>query len=177
MRSVRFLAGSFLALFLVGVIVALPGAALPYWRERYGTEEGASLYFAALLLGLLLGVRLGQQERRHPLLPLALGLVGLAFLGLPFAPSYAWMALLAFLLGLGEGVMNVHGNSLVGELYPERRVELLNRVNVAFGLGAVLTPLALGSLPYAAFLALAGLLAFVTSALVLGAPPAEKRIF
>ena len=26
MRSVRFLAGSFLALFLVGVIVALPGA-------------------------------------------------------------------------------------------------------------------------------------------------------
>ena len=41
--------------------------------------------------------------------------------------------------------MNVHGNSLVGELYPERRVELLNRVNVAFGLGAVLTPLALGS--------------------------------
>ena len=70
--------------------------------------------------------------------------------------------------------MNVHGNSLVGELYPERRVELLNRVNVAFGLGAVLTPLALGSLPYAAFLALAGLLAFVTSALVLGAPPAEK---
>ena len=53
-------------------------------------------------------------------------------------------------------------------------MELLNRVNVAFGLGAVLTPLALGSLPYAAFLALAGLLAFVTSALVLGAPPAEK---
>lgn len=136
--------------------------------------RGGLLYFAALLLGLLLGVRLGQQERRHPLLPLALGLVGLAFLGLPFAPSYAWMALLAFLLGLGEGVMNVHGNSLVGELYPERRVELLNRVNVAFGLGAVLTPLALGSLPYAAFLALAGLLAFVTSALVLGAPPAEK---
>lgn len=69
MRSVRFLAGSFLALFLVGVIVALPGAALPYWRERYGTEEGASLYFAALLLGLLLGVRLGQQERRHPSFP------------------------------------------------------------------------------------------------------------
>ena len=118
MRSVRFLAGSFLALFLVGVVVALPGAALPYRRGRSGTEAGACLYFAAFLLGLLLGVRLGQQERRHPLLPLALGLVGLAFLGLPFAPSYAWMALLAFLLGLGEGVMNVHGNSLVGELYP-----------------------------------------------------------
>ena len=120
MRSVRFLAGSFLALFLVGVIVALPGAPLPDGRRRCGTEGGASRYLAAPPLGPL------------------------------------------------------HGNSLVGELFPERRVELLNRVNVAFGLGAVLTPLALGSLPYAAFLALAGLLAFVTSALVLGAPPAEK---
>jgi fucose permease len=70
--------------------------------------------------------------------------------------------------------MNVHGNSLVGELYPEKRVELLNRVNVAFGLGAVLTPLALGWLPYAGFLALAGLFAFLGGALVLGAPPAER---
>ncbi|VCU54252.1 hypothetical protein TTHN1_02061 [Thermus thermophilus] len=174
MQSVRFLAGSFLALFLVGVIVALPGAALPFWRARYGVGEEVSFFYTALLLGLLLGVRLGQEERRHPLFPLALGLVGLAFLGLAWAPTYTWVVPLAFLLGLGEGVMNVHGNSLVGELYPERRVELLNRVNVAFGLGAVFTPLALTQLPYPLVLSLVGLIALGAGLLVLGAPPAAR---
>ncbi len=166
----RFFWGSFLALFLVGVIVALPGAALPVWRERYGVEGEVSWFFAALLLGLLLGVRLAQGERRHPLFPAALLLVGLALLGVAFAPSFPWVIALACLLGLGEGVMNVHGNSLVGELDPRRRVGLLNRVNVAFGLGAVFTPFALTLLPYAGVLTLAGLLAWVGALLLWQAP-------
>ncbi|APD08948.1 MULTISPECIES: MFS transporter [Thermus] len=170
MADVRFFWGSFLALFLVGVIVALPGAALPLWRARYGVGEEVSLFFTALLLGLLLGVRLAQGERRHPLFPGALFLVGLALLGLALAPTFPWVVALAFLLGLGEGTMNVHGNSLVGELDPRRRVELLNRVNVAFGLGAVLTPFALTFLPYGLFLALAGLLASLAALLVWNAP-------
>ncbi|GAA6763909.1 MFS transporter [Thermus hydrothermalis] len=170
MADVRFFWGSFLALFLVGVIVALPGAALPLWRARYGVGEEVSFFFTVLLLGLLLGVRLAQGERRHPLFPGALFLVGLGFLGLALAPSFPWVVALAFLLGLGEGTMNVHGNSLVGELDPRRRVELLNRVNVAFGLGTVTTPFALTFLPYGLFLALAGLLALLAAFLVWGAP-------
>lgn len=174
MIQMRFFWGSFLALFLVGVAAALPGAALPTWRARYGVGEEVSFFYTALFLGLLLGVRLGQEERRHPLFPLALGLLGLAFLGLAWAPTYTWVVPLAFLLGLGQGVINVHGNSLVGELYPERRVELLNRVNVAFGLGAVFTPFALTLLPYAAVLGLAALLAWVGAGLLWQAPPVER---
>ncbi|WP_038055697.1 MFS transporter [Thermus amyloliquefaciens] len=174
MADVRLFWGSFLALFLVGVIVALPGAALPEWRERHGVGEEVSWFFTALLLGLLLGVRLAQGERRHPLLPAALGLVGLALWGVALAPSFTLVVALAFLLGLGEGVMNVHGNSLVGELDPGKRVELLNRVNVAFGLGAVFTPFALTLLPYAGVLGLAGLLAWV-GALLLWRAPAVKQ--
>ncbi|MFN4073055.1 MAG: MFS transporter [Thermus sp.] len=170
MTDVRFFWGSFLALFLVGVIVALPGAALPLWRGRYGVGEEVSWFFTALLLGLLLGVRLAQGEKRHPLFPAAMGLVGLALWGVALAPSFPSVVALAFLLGLGEGVMNVHGNSLVGELYPRKRVELLNRVNVAFGLGAVFTPFALTLLPYGAVLFLAGLLAWMGALLLWGAP-------
>ncbi|AEV16960.1 Major facilitator superfamily MFS_1 [Thermus sp. CCB_US3_UF1] len=170
MAGVRFFWGSFLTLFLVGVIVALPGAALPQWRARYGVGEEVSWFFTALLLGLVLGVRLAQGGRRHPLFPAALLLVGLGLWGVALAPAFPWVVGLAFLLGLGEGVMNVHGNSLVGELYPERRVELLNRVNVAFGLGAVFTPLALTFLPYTLLLLLAGLLAFGAALLVWKAP-------
>ncbi|GAB5603198.1 MFS transporter [Thermus sp. FJN-A] len=170
MADVRFFWGSFLALFLVGVIVALPGAALPHWRARYGVEGEVSWFFTALLLGLLLGVRLAQGERRHPLFPTALLLLGLAFLGLALAPSFPLVVALAFLLGLGEGVANVHGNSLVGELYPAKRVELLNRVNVAFGLGAVFTPFALTLLPYPSVLLLVALLAWLGALLVRKAP-------
>ncbi|RTH00094.1 MFS transporter [Thermus scotoductus] len=170
MANVRLFWGSFVALFLVGVIVALPGAALPEWRGRYGVGEEVSWFFTALLLGLLLGVRLAQGERRHPLLPAALGLAGLALWGVALAPSFPLVVALAFLLGLGEGVMNVHGNSLVGELDPKRRVELLNRVNVAFGLGAVFTPFALTLLPYGAVLFLAGFLAWIGALLLWEAP-------
>ncbi|TBH20526.1 MFS transporter [Thermus thermamylovorans] len=170
MADVRLFWGSFLSVFLVGVVVALPGAALPYWRGRYGVEGEVSWFFTALLLGLLLGVRLAQGERRHPLFPLALSLAGLAFLGMALAPSFPLVVALAFPLGLGQGVMNLHGNSLVGELHPERRVQLLNRVNAAFGLGAVFTPLALTLLPYAAVLPLAGLAAWVGAFLVWRAP-------
>ncbi|WP_448567403.1 MFS transporter [Thermus sp.] len=170
MAGVRFFWGAFLSLFLVGVIVALPGAALPYWREAFGAGQEVSWFFAALLLGLLLGIRLAQGERRHPLFPWALLLLAGALWGLALAPSFSWVVVLAFFLGLGEGVMNVHGNSLVGELFPERRVELVNRVNVGFGLGAVFTPLALTLLPYAAFLFLGGLLALLAALLVWGAP-------
>ncbi|WP_114313901.1 MFS transporter [Thermus caldifontis] len=174
MAKVRLFWGSFLALFLVGVIVALPGAALPQWRARYGVGEEVSWFFTALLLGLLLGIRLAQGGRRHPLFPAALGLVGLALWGTALAPTFPLVVALAFLLGLGEGVMNVHGNSLVGELDPRRRVELLNRVNVAFGLGAVFTPFALTLLPYAGVLTLAGLLAWVGALLLWQAPAVNQ---
>lgn len=174
MAHVRFFWGSFLALFLVGVVVALPGAALPTWRARYGVGEEVSWFFTALLLGLLLGVRLAQGERRHPLLAAALLLLGFGLLGVALAPAFSMVVPLAFLLGLSQGVLNVHGNSLVGELYPSQRVELLNRVNVAFGLGAVFTPFALTLLPYAAVLGLAALLAWVGAGLLWQAPPVER---
>ncbi len=174
MAGVRFFFGAFLSLFLVGVIVALPGAALPHWREAFGVGREVSSFFAALLLGLFLGIRLAQGERRHPLLPGALLLLALAFLGVALAPAFVWVVALAFPVGLAQGVLNVHGNSLVGELFPERRVESVNRVNVGFGLGAVFTPLALTLLPYAALLLLAGLLALLAALLVWEAPPVKS---
>lgn len=174
MADVRFFLGAFLSLFLVGVVVALPGAALPHWREAFAVGKEVSWFFTSLLLGLLLGIRLAQGERRHPLFPLALFLLALALTGVALAPSFPWVVAMAFLMGLAEGVMNVHGNSLVGDLYPERRVELLNRVNVGFGLGAVSTPLALTLMPYRDLLLLSALMALLAGLLVYGAPPVRS---
>ncbi len=171
----RFFWGSFLALFLVGVVVALPGAALPRWRAAYGAGEEVGLYFPLLLLGLLLGIRLAQGGGRHPFFPLALGLAGLALWGLALAPGFAWVLALAFPLGLALGVINLHGNSLVGEVFPQSRVKVLNRVNVGFGLGAVATPWALTLLPYPLVLGLAGGVALLAGALVLGAPGVAQK--
>jgi MFS family permease len=174
MADMRFFLGAFLSLFLVGMVVALPGAALPHWREAFAVGKEVSWFFTSLLLGLLLGIRLAQGERGHPLFPLALFLLALALTGVALAPSFPWVVAMAFLMGLAERVMNVHGNSLVGDLYPERRVELLNRVNVGFGLGAVFTPLALTLMPYQALLLLSALMALLAGLLVYGAPPVRS---
>ncbi len=169
MALVRFFWGSFLSLFLVGAIVAAPGAVLPYWRAEFGVEEEVFFFFIALFLGLVLGIRLAQGKNRHPLFPMALMLVALGLVLMALAPSLTLLVAAGFALGLGEGVTNLHGNSLVGELFPTQRVQLLNRVNVAFGLGAVATPLLLLLSPRVFFLLFA-LLALIAAALVWQAP-------
>jgi MFS family permease len=170
MAPVRFLWGSFLSLWLVGVVVAAPGAVLPGWRAAFGVTKEVSYFFAALFLGLLIGIWLAQNKGRHPLFPLALLLLALGLALLALAPAFWVVVAAGLVLGVGEGVANVHGNSLVGELFPERRVQLLNRVNVAFGLGAVATPLFLLFLSPRAFFLLSALVALLAAALVWRAP-------
>ncbi|WP_457627236.1 MFS transporter [Oceanithermus sp.] len=178
--TTRYTLASFSLLFLLGAFVATPGAVLPAWRLEFGVQEAIAAFFNAQLLGLLLGVSLAiRLRRRHPLVPLAAVALGMGYAAMALAPAFGWVVLAAGVAGLAQGVLNVHANGLVGELHPERRVLMLNRVNAAFGLGAVSAPLLMTLLPWrAAFWGFA--LAFFASAvLVWGAPPtasASRRV-
>ncbi|XOB98377.1 MFS transporter [Deinococcota bacterium DY0809b] len=178
--TTRYTLASFSLLFLLGAFVATPGAVLPAWRLEFGVQEAMAAFFNAQLLGLLLGVSLAiRLRRRHPLVPLAAVALGVGYAAMALAPAFGWVVLAAGVAGLAQGVLNVHANGLVGELHPERRVLMLNRVNAAFGLGAVSAPLLMTLLPWrAAFWGFA--LAFFASAvLVWGAPPtasASRRV-
>lgn len=167
----RLTAGNFLAIFVVGAVVAVPGAVLPQWREGFASPGQIALYFNLILLGLLVGVTAGSRSRsrrlQYPLAPVS---VAVGFTLAALAPTFNGVLAAAVLIGFGQGIINVHGNGLTGELWPERRVAMLNWVNAAFGVGAVSAPILSLWLPWREMFGLFAALALVTAFLVWNAP-------
>ena len=167
MSKIRFTIGGFLGLFLDGVIVALPGTVLHQWKSDFGANVEIWLFYNLFLLGSLIGISIAYRlHQRHPLMGLSFAAIGSAFLLAIRSSSFKGILVAAVLIGLGDGILNLQCNSLVGELHPTRRIAVLNWANAAFGLGAIVTPL-LGTLFSWRFIfALKASLAFMSVALV-----------
>jgi fucose permease len=167
----RLTLGSALSLLLSGIIAASPGGLLPQWQEVFDVGSRLSLYFNLYLGGLLLGLTLSRLTPvRHPWFSLAMVLAGLGLLGVATAQSFESILWAAFPLGLGVGAINLNGNSLPGDLYPERRMIVLSQVNAAFGLGAIATPFLVSIFPWREVLVVFALTAFAGALLVWKAP-------
>jgi len=175
--TARYTLASFVVLFLLGAFVATPGAALPQWRTEFGIGGEVAWFFNLQLFGLVVGVALATRVvKRHPLLTFSAALFGLAYLAMGAAHQFGWIAVAAAPAGFAQGVLNVHANGMVGDLHPDRRVLMLNRVNAAFGLGAVGAPLLFTWAGWRFGFTLIGLLFVVAALLAWGAPAAEKRL-
>lgn len=173
--KIRFTIGGFLGLFLDGIIVALPGTILPQWKIDFGANVEIWLFYNLFLLGSLIGISLAYKLRqRHPLMGLSFATIGLAFLIATRSPSFKGILVAAILIGLGDGILNLQCNSLVGELHSTRRVAVLNWANAAFGLGAISTPLLGALFSWRIIFALAASLAFISVALVWRAPSVKN---
>ncbi len=167
-------------MLLSGIIAASPGGLLPQWQEDFEVGSRLSLYFNLYLAGLLAGLTLARlTPARHPWFSLALGLAGLGLLLVTSAQSFDAILWAAFPLGLGVGAINLSGNSLPGDLFPERRMIVLSQVNAAFGVGAIATPFLVSFFPWREVLMAFAVLAFLGAALVWKAPasspPAPDR--
>lgn len=172
----RLTAGCFLALMCTGIIAAAPGAALPAWRREFEPGSLLSLYFNLVLVGSLIGTTLGSRVgARHPLFFLALASEALGFSLIALSPSFSWIVLAGVFLGFGVGLANFHGNSLTGELWPQRRVTMLSWINAAFGVGAIMTPLLMLALPWRWVMLLFALVA-LTGAILVWKSPATVRV-
>ncbi|RYM39503.1 MFS transporter [Meiothermus sp. PNK-Is4] len=170
----RLTLGSVLSLFLSGIIAASPGGLLPQWQEAFEVGSRLSLYFNLYLAGLLAGLTLSRlTPARHPWFSLAMALAGLGLLGVASARSFETILWAAFPLGLGVGAINLNGNSLPGELYPERRMVVLSQVNAAFGLGAIATPFLVSLFPWREVLVVFALTALAGALLVWRAPAGQ----
>lgn len=173
--TLRYTLASFVLLYLVGAFVATPGAVLPAWRQEFGVYEAMASFFNAQLLGLLAGVTLAiRLRKRHPVVPLAALLLGLAYLAMATTPSFGRVIAAAGAAGLAQGILNVHANGLVGDLHPETRVQMLNRANAAFGVGAISAPLLVALLPWRWAFGLFAAIFFLAAVLAWGAPPAAS---
>jgi FHS family Na+ dependent glucose MFS transporter 1 len=161
---------SFIAL---GLVVASLGPTIPGLAALTGAAlSGVSTVFLArsggYLTGALFGGRLYDGHRGHPLLCGALLLMAAGMACVPFASGLPSLGFILFLVGLGEGTMDVGANALLLWTHPRDTGPWMNALHGFYGLGAFISPLIVGGA-----LLIDGTIAYpywITAALVL--PPA-----
>jgi fucose permease len=137
--------GYYAAFIALGLAAAVLGPTLPGLaaHTRSGLAEISSL-FMARSLGYLLGSGLGG--RLYDRLPghlLMAGMLGVMALTLALAPLIPWLWVLfgaMFVLGLGEGSVDVGGNTLLVWLHGKGVSPFMNGLHFFFGLGAFIAP-------------------------------------
>lgn len=152
-RRALFLAAS-ASMFIFGIVLALLGVlfGLPEVRARLKVDLAQQgdlfllLYSGVLVSSILVGPVIDRRGKKLVLL-LSAWLVALALGGFAAAHSFAGAAILAVLLGLGGGGLNIAANALVSDLYGSERGEMLNVLGSFYGVGAVVFPLLAASLP------------------------------
>jgi FHS family glucose/mannose:H+ symporter-like MFS transporter len=179
----RATAGAFGAFVLIGAVQAFYGPALPAFGAAFGASPAAAgLVLSAHFLGGIAGV-LGAgaaQGRVAPRVPLAAGLLLVSAGCVAVAAAPAWVAVVAAagVVGAGFGALDVGFNTLFASGFGGRSAAMLNLLNAAFGLGAVLGPLAVGVAAGGGFrspFAVTGAAGLALLPLVLALPGDRKR--
>ena len=135
----------FIALGLAGSAL---GPTLPTLAEQTGaTIAKISFLFTASSIGYLIGsVGGGQLFDRlngHRLMLAATLLMALSFFFIPLTTYFYVLILIMFLLGLGQGIVDVGGNLNLLWIYKGAVGPYMNALHFCFGVGAFLSPILL----------------------------------
>src|SRR5262245_60543082 len=139
-------AGYYAAFIALGLVASALGPTLQSLAEHTHTQiRDISLLFTMRALGYLIGsVQSGflyDRFRGHPIMALALlGLASLMAL-VPVTPLLVVVALIFLLLGIGEGVIDVGGNTLIVWTHGREVGPFMNGLHFCFGAGAFIAPL------------------------------------
>jgi fucose permease len=138
--------GYYAAFVALGLIGSLLGPSLTGLAKNTAVHlDQISILFTARSLGYLLGSLLaGRVYDRRPGNALMAGFLGLIFLMVLLSPlvPLLWLLFLAMLLmGLGEGGLDVGGNTMLMWLHREKVGPFMNGLHFAFGVGSFLTPI------------------------------------
>jgi FHS family Na+ dependent glucose MFS transporter 1 len=139
-------AGYYAAFIALGLVSASLGPTLPGLAQNTGSPLAhISLLFAArssgYLAGSLLGGRLYDRTAGHPVMGGSL-LVMAAMMGAaPLLTQLGVLACAVFALGMGEGALDVGGNTLLVWVHQEKVGPFMNGLHFFFGVGAFLSPL------------------------------------
>ncbi len=144
-QRTAILATSCAAFLGLGMVTAGVGPALPDLAAQTGSSAAAvGGLFSVLFLGALLAQpvaglvldRLGAA----PVLLTGLALLGGGTLLYTAATSLPLLLLAGLITGVGHGAVDTGITVNIAGLYPEKRVSILNWLNVFFGVGAVAAP-------------------------------------
>lgn len=138
----------YLSFILLGLISAAQGPSLPdLARLTTSTLAQVSLIFAFVSIGYLIGSFFSGLAYDlipgHRLMAISLLVVAASTALVPLTGSL-WLMLTAFfMLGLGQGIVDVGGNTLLLWLHREKVGPFMNGLHFFFGVGALIAPLIL----------------------------------
>ena len=145
-RRLAQTAGYCIAFVALGLFSASLGPTLPGLAQHTQARLNEISYlFTARALGYLIGSfiggRLYDRLRGHLVMAGVLALMAVMMTLVPLVPLLALLAVAVALLGMGEGALDVGGNTLIVWVHGERVGPYMNALHFCFGLGAFLSPI------------------------------------
>lgn len=136
----------YFAFILLGLTSAALGPALPNLAQQTGSALGEiGLIFTAASFGFLLGsLSVGKAYDRLPgnqLLALSLLMVSAGLALIPLIGRLWLLTSAVFLMGLGQGALDMGANLLLVWVHRARATPYLNGLHFFFGVGALSAPL------------------------------------
>jgi FHS family glucose/mannose:H+ symporter-like MFS transporter len=134
------------AFLLIGMVVSAYGPLLLFLAHRFDVSlpiAGGvlSAHFAGALVGVLGSMRAMERVPNRQMVVAALGFVAVGCALVALAPAWPVMLAAVFVLGIGFGALDIGLNQIVAHSEGTRRTAVLNTLNGAFGIGAVLGPI------------------------------------
>ncbi|WP_138493745.1 MFS transporter [Paenibacillus pinistramenti] len=147
MRKLIWISG--LSYLLIGFAHVIIGSIMPVLLEHYDqdyTAGGTLIFaqFAGFLIGVLVSPWLiGRMGNRKALL-LAMVFLFAAELAYTFLPAWHWMYVIGAFAGFGFGMIEAVIGTLIIAAAADQAAMAMSRIEVAFGVGALLMPLISG---------------------------------
>ncbi len=135
---------------LIGLAHVVVGSLMPSLLEHYGRDygDGGLLIFAqfsGFLVGVLISPLLIARLGKLNGLLIATGMLGAAELVYTLLPPWEWMYVVGAVAGYGFGMIEAVIGTIIIASFTERTAVAMSRLEVFFGLGALLMPLAAGA--------------------------------
>jgi MFS family permease len=140
---------SYLGYFLIGLITVVLSPSLPFMIKDFNISLGvAGAVFTARAGGSFFGVFLGgilaDKLGKKPLVIIGCLVQGISMTVIASANSWFIVLLFFIINGIFGGFLNTSLNTLVAEIYADRRGAAMNALHGVYGLGSLIGPLAIG---------------------------------
>lgn len=135
----------FISFLILGLALPLIGVTLGDLTARFGMPlENGGLFNVVASLGMVIATgvagRLYDRLNARVILPVGVAIVAAAMISLFLAPTRLIGFTVTFFVGLGFGIYMIGPNILVARLNPGKATGPLNAINLAFGIGAIISP-------------------------------------
>ena len=135
----------FVEFIVLGIVTSSLGPTLPGLAEQTGAQLSQISFLFTMrslgyLIGSFLGGRLYDRVKGHLLMQVALLLMAAALALVPVIPSLWLLAIVLLVIGMGEGLLDVGGNTLIVWLHGRKVGPFMNGLHFFFGIGAFLSP-------------------------------------